>query len=258
MLERFRHAKEAEIHMLRANGAPAPWRGERPDFAKALRQSRIAVIAEYKRASPSRGPIRAALDAATVAVQYAGNGAAAMSVLTEIDYFDGRIQFIEQAFAATGGKLPLLRKDFIFDPLQVEATAATPASALLLIARMLPDAQALAGLRKQAENLGMAAVIEVFDAADVDMARAAGAKIIQVNARDLQSLQVRRGACLELIGNSKPRQGEVWIAASGIAEPAHLRAAAQAGFQAALVGSSLMEKPEPGQALRELLQGGAA
>lgn len=258
MLDRFRKAKQTEINLLRAKGAPSPWRGARPDFAGALRQNSIAVIAEYKRASPSRGPIRADLDAAVVARQYAGNGATAMSVLTETEYFDGRIEFLAQAFAATDGKLPLLRKDFIFDPLQVAATAACPASALLLIARMLPDAGALAALREQAESFGMAAVIEVFDSADLAMARAAGARIIQVNARDLQTLRVSREACLDLIKNSPPQAGEIWIAASGIAEPAHLKAARQAGFNAVLVGSSLMEKPGPGEALLELLQGGMA
>lgn len=255
MLEQFRQAKEAEINSLRTNNPPAPWHGKRPDFAGALRQNPITVISEYKRSSPSRGSIRTDLDVATVARQYSENGAAAMSVLTEQKYFDGRLEFIKHAFAATAGILPILRKDFIFNPLQITATAATPASALLLIARMLPDAQSLAELRRQTEALGLDAVIEVFDGAELEMARDAGAKLIQVNARDLQTLQVSREACIELIKRSPPRPGELWIAASGISAPEHLLAAHKAGFQSALIGTSLMEKSEPGEALRDLLHG---
>ncbi|MBD5553481.1 MAG: indole-3-glycerol-phosphate synthase [Desulfovibrio sp.] len=255
MLAKFRKAKQPEIARLAAAQAkgllPEIYAGPRPDFGAALRNAAgIAIIAEYKRASPSRGAIRLDLAAGDVALGYERGGAAAMSVLTESHWFGGDIAFLEQCRQACG--LPLLRKDFIFDPLQVAATGATPASALLLIARMLPDAATLAALRRQTEELGMAAVVEVFDAADLALARASGAGIIQVNARDLATLAVDRNACLDLIGAAGDRTGELWIAASGMQNAADLAQAEAAGYDAALIGGALMDKPDPGQALAEL------
>ncbi len=210
MLEKFRKAKEPEIANLRQNGVPAPFAGSRPDFQCALQRPAIAVIAEYKRASPSRGLICASVDVDEACAQYAAAGAAALSILTETDWFGGKMEFIGRA-ASTG--LPILRKDFIFDEIQVRATAASPASALLLIVRQTPDAAALRDLRKCAESFGMDAVVEVFDAREVEIARQSGAKILQVNARDLQKLQVDRAAPLAVIGDSGKLPGETWIAA---------------------------------------------
>lgn len=258
MLERFRKAKLAEIEALKKCGVPAPSRKARPDFVLPLRRAgQIAVIAEYKRASPSRGMIRSDLPVEEAARQYMACGAAAMSILTEETWFRGNLDFLEVACQATDGALPLLRKDFIFDPVQIAATAATPASALLLIARMLPGAASLRDLRERAEAYGIAAVVEVFNREDLAVAREAGAKIIQVNARDLDTLKVSRSACLELIAEGRPEAGETWIAASGMSEPEHLAAARSAGFHAALVGSSLMEQESPGEALEKLLKGGS-
>ncbi len=198
MLENFRRAKEPEIANLRQNGVPAPFAGSRPDFQSALQRPGIAVIAEYKRASPSRGLICESVDVDEACAQYAAAGAAALSILTETDWFGGKMEFIGRA-ASTG--LPILRKDFIFDEIQVRATAASPASALLLIVRQTPDAAVLRDLRKCAESFGMDAVVEVFDAREVEIARQSGAKILQVNARDLQKLQVDRAAALAVIGD---------------------------------------------------------
>lgn len=269
-LERFRAAKGAEIESLRraaADGSmPPAWAGPRPDFAAALnaRPARgpLAVVAEYKRASPSKGIICEHLTVEDVARQYAGAGAAAMSVLTEEEWFHGELAFLGRATRALEEagvpRLPLLRKDFIFDPLQVEATAATPASALLLIVRLTPRAAELRDLREQAESHGMAAVVEVFDAEDLALARESGARIIQVNARDLDSLKVDRGAPLALIQEYPPLTGETWIAASGMDSFAHLLQAADAGYAAALVGTALMAGGEPGAALGRLLAGEVA
>ena len=250
MLEKFRKAKEPEIANLRQNGVPAPFAGSRPDFQCALQRPGIAVIAEYKRASPSRGLICASVDVDEACAQYAAAGAAALSILTETDWFGGKMEFIGRA-ASTG--LPILRKDFIFDEIQVRATAASPASALLLIVRQTPDAAALRDLRKCAESFGMDAVVEVFDAREVEIARQSGAKILQVNARDLQKLQVDRAAPLAVIGDSGKLPGETWIAASGIETNAHLQSARKAGFDAALVGTALMRGGKPGAELREWL-----
>lgn len=266
-LERFRAAKAPELAALRRAARegtlPPPWKGPRPDFAAALcarpAPGPLAVIAEYKRASPSRGVICEALSVEEVARLYAAAGAAALSVLTEEEWFHGELDFLARAAraleAAGAPRLPLLRKDFIFDPLQVAATAATPASALLLIVRLTPQVAELRALREAAESFGMAAVVEVFDAADLALARESGARIIQVNARDLDSLRVDRDTPLALIRAHPPLAGEVWIAASGMDSFAHLAQAADAGYAAALVGTALMAGGEPGAALGRLLSG---
>ena len=135
----------------------------------------------------------------------------------------------------------------------MRATAATAASALLLIVRLTPDAATLRALREQAESYGIQAVVEIFDAEDLRLARESGARIIQVNARDLETLAIDRNACLQLVRAFPPASGELWIAASGMSSPEHLRAAAEAGYHAALVGRALMENGTPGEALAALL-----
>lgn len=255
MLEKFRAAKQAEIAELARNGAGKPFTGNKASFMRAIARPGFNIIAEYKRASPSRGIIRADLPVETVASEYYANGAAAMSVLTEKDWFQGDLAFLARAYGATDGHMPLLRKDFIFHPLQIEATAATPASALLLIARMLEDAAQLSEFIVLARKLGLDAVVEIFDMEDLRKARQAGASIIQVNARDLDTLAVSRAAALKLIAEAAPRQNEIWIAASGISCAGHAREAARAGFRAALVGTALMAAEKPGAALAQLAGG---
>lgn len=252
MLERFRAAKRHEVDKLeqcaRRGGLPAPFAGPRPAFGTALRGDGLAVIAEYKRASPSCGVIDTKLTPEEVAAAYEAGGATAISVLTEEVHFRGELSYLARM---TASGLPLLRKDFIMHPLQVTATAATPASALLLIVRLTPDAALLRDLREQAEAQGMDAVVEVFDTDDLDIARASGARIIQVNARDLDTLKVSMAACL---GMGVLRDAaETWVAASGMSAPEHLAAAATAGYDAALVGTALMRGGDPGAALRALL-----
>ena len=187
LLERFRTAKQAEVEALQAlqaQGAlPPVYEGQRPDFAAALAcrapKSPLAVVAEYKRASPSRGVICESLEVEDVASQYAAAGASAVSVLTEETFFRGRLDYLARAADPAlykGPRVPLLRKDFIFDPLLVRATAATPASALLLIVRLTPDAATLRALREQAEGYGIQAVVEIFDAEDLRLARESGAQ----------------------------------------------------------------------------------
>ena len=270
-LQRFIDAKQAEIETLTAAGPDAfsPWTGPRPAFSQALDHPRggpLAVIAEFKRASPSRGLICASVTPEDAARDYAAAGATALSVLTEERHFLGHLDDLRRAASALGqngdtapdhgtAALPLLRKDFVFHPLQVAATAATPASALLLIVRLTPDARLLRDLREQAEQAGLDAVVEVFDVQDLALARDSGARLIQVNARDLSTFNVDRTACLALINACPPRAGERWIAASGMARHTDLHDAANAGFSAALVGSALMEHATPGASLRQLLKG---
>ena len=248
MLDSFRAEKEKEVSSLisleRKGKFPVPLTGTRPSFRAALA---APIIAEYKRASPSRGDIRLDLSPEDVAGRYAAAGAACLSVLTERSRFRGENGFL--ARMAPAG-LPLLRKDFILHPLQVRLTAATPASALLLIVRLTPDVRRLRGLRELAESFGMEAVVEIFSAEELVLARESGARVIQVNARDLDTLRVDRTACLNM--GAARRDGEIWIAASGMSEPDHLRRAAEAGFDAALVGSGLMAAADPGAALARL------
>lgn len=258
-LERFHVAKQPEIAHLRQMAErgqlPEPYSGKRPDFAAALRRDGagpLAVIAEYKRASPSRGVIRSDLSVEDVTGQYVGGGASCISILTEEKYFDGKITFLSQAHEIVPDT-PLLRKDFILDSLQVQATAATPASAQLLIVRLTPQVSVLRQLREEAASHGIASVVEVFGEEDLRLARESGAEIIQVNARDLQTFAVDRGACLSLIREFPPERGELWIQASGVSRKEHLLEARDAGYTAALVGTALMEHGQPGRALAALL-----
>ena len=253
MLERFRVAKQPEIEalqMLHATGRmPSPHEGARPSFAGALRARGVAVIAEYKRASPSRGVINEVYGPEDVAAAYAANGAAAISVLTERDHFQGELAYLDRM---QGAGLPLLRKDFILHPLQVRQTAATPASALLLIVRMLETA-ALEEMLGLCAAFGLDAVVEAFDAADVERAQSAGARIIQINNRDLDTLQTDLATAGRLIASKK--SNEIWISASGIFRHQELAAMGELGFDAVLVGTSLMSAPHPGRALHALRTG---
>ncbi|MDR1395782.1 MAG: indole-3-glycerol-phosphate synthase [Deltaproteobacteria bacterium] len=251
-LQKFRAAKEAEIAALKENPPAGQIRTDKLDFLKSLRkgvrEKGLAVIAEYKRASPSRGAINL-----TLTPQEAGAAfqeAQALSVLTEETYFQGHLDYIAQL--ASFGR-PILRKDFIFHPLQVQATGQTRASAVLLIVRLTPEEKLLAELLELARHYRLAAVTEVLDEEDLLCARRAGAEIIQVNARNLDSLKMDSQKQIQLIRKFPPREKEFWIAASGAAGPGDLKRAREAGFGAVLAGSCLMEAPDPRQALAGLL-----
>ncbi|MBI5520143.1 MAG: indole-3-glycerol-phosphate synthase [Desulfovibrio sp.] len=260
MLARFREAQLPGIARLRRLADEGrmpeprsfPTREGRPGFARALRAAGApAVIAEYKRASPSRGVINLDLTPADVARMYAENGAGAISVLTEEAHFQGSLQYLsDMAFAG----VPLLRKDFLLDPLQVLETAATPASALLLIMRMFEGADDVREMIELAREHSIEAVCEVFDEADLDMARWAGAEIIQVNNRDLDTLATDLAVSRRLCRTRG--QGELWISASGLESPQQVAEMGDLGFDAVLVGTFLMSRPDPGAALKELAEVG--
>ncbi|WP_207263038.1 indole-3-glycerol-phosphate synthase [Desulfovibrio sp. Huiquan2017] len=252
MLNKFREAKRLEIESLHKDFAagriPAAYRGERPSFVEAVRaKGPGAIIAEFKPASPSKGVLRENLNPLDYAEAYAQNGAAAISVLTEHKYFKGTPDFL---FMMNEPGLPLLRKDFIFDPLQVAMTASSPASAVLLIARMCDDATHLRQLIDIARMPGLAPVVEIFDQADLDRAREAGADIIQVNNRDLDTLTTTLDQGRRFI--KQKRDGELWICASGVSTRAQVEEMAGLGFDAILIGTSLMEAEDPGAKLAEL------
>jgi indole-3-glycerol phosphate synthase len=254
VLEQFRRAKAAELAelaRLSAKGAMPPlFSGVRPSFTASLRaRAPLAVIAEYKRASPSRGAINLAVSPEQAARAYAAAGAGAISALTERECFKGDITFLERM---TGPGLPLLRKDFILHPLQADQTAATPASAMLIIVRLLDDSM-LRAVMFRCRELGLEAVVEVFDAEELRRARAVDASVIQVNNRDLDGMRVDLDVSRRLAAFR--RGGEFWIAASGISCREDLTGLLGLGFDAALVGSALMAGDDPGQALAALLRG---
>jgi indole-3-glycerol phosphate synthase len=257
MLQRFRQAQMSALEKLREleqrGCLPSPFTGPRPSLAaRLLRDGPGAVIAEYKRASPSQGDINLTHSPEEIAQAYARAGASALSVLTEQAHFKGELGYLWR-MAAPG--LPLLRKDFLIHPLQVAETAATPASALLLIVRLLSREQ-LALMLQAAGQAGLEAVLEIFNPAELEQARAAGAEcqtrplLIQVNTRDLATLTVDSQAAERLIGGK--RQDEIWICASGIKERSQVEGWARLGFDAVLAGTSLMSAPDPGAALADL------
>lgn len=255
MLDMFRAAKVKEVASLielSAKGAmPPPYAGPRPPFAAGLKAAGpLPVIAEYKRASPSRGDINLTATPESVARAYANAGAGAISVLTEEDHFKGSLDFLARM---AGPGLPLLRKDFILHPLQVVQTAATPASAFLIIVRMINDA-ALETLLREAKRQGLEAVTEVFSEADLERAQRVSASIIQVNNRDLDSLKTDLAVSRSLV--ERKQAHEFWITASGIESHERLASLLDLGFDAALVGTSLMRGNDPGRELAELLHGG--
>lgn len=264
MFSYFKKAKAIEVKALqrldKSGRLPPLWSGARLDFSLTLRLAAeskgLAIIAEYKRASPSQGNIALSVEPGQAARAYAQAGASAMSVLTEKSKFKGRLAFVQQAW--TGGareaSLPILRKDFIFDRLQVWATAATPASALLLIVGLTPEVDELRALREEAEGFGLQCVVEVFNESELELARKSGAKIIQVNARDFHDLSVNLSRSLNL-ARRRADKSELWIAASGFSRPEELLEAREVGYSAALVGTSLMRGGDLAGSLTKLTSG---
>lgn len=224
------------------------WALPRRGFAAALRARRPAVIAEVKKASPSKGVIRADFDPVAIACRYAACGAAAISVLTEERYFQGRPAYLEAIRAAVD--VPLLRKDFIVDPYQVAEARAWGADAVLLIVAALEDT-ALRELHAAAVGLQLDVLVEAHTAEEVDRAAAAGATLIGINNRDLRTFVTT----LETAERLFPRlpAGAIAVAESGIETPADIARLRRAGYEVFLVGESLMRQPDPGAALQALL-----
>jgi indole-3-glycerol phosphate synthase len=225
-------------------------------FARALRakaQARPAVIAELKKASPSKGLIRAEFDAAALAVQMEDGGAAVLSVLTDEKFFQGSLENLRRASAAV--KIPCLRKDFMVDEFQVLEARANSADAILLIVAALTDAE-LRVLRESARGHGLDVLCEVHDAEELQRALALDCECVGVNSRDLKTFEVSLDRAVELAA-SLP-ESAVRVAESGIHTAADMQRLRAAGYEAFLIGESLMRKPQPGEALRELLAGVAS
>jgi indole-3-glycerol phosphate synthase len=244
--ERVRETKaRLPLEQLLAAAPPAP---ARRAFAHAISRIKANVIAEFKRRSPSRGPIREDLAPDDVAVAYEAAGAAALSVLTDQDFFGGSTEDLRRARTAT--LLPVLRKDFVVDPYQVWEAAALGADAVLLIVAVLSDAE-LRHLLETAEGAGVESLVEVHDEGELDRALRVGAQIVGVNNRDLKTMRVDLGTALGL-ASSIPDQ-VIAVAESGIATGGDVRRLREAGYDAFLVGEHLMRAPDPGIALAALL-----
>lgn len=218
-------------------------------FRAALQQDRINIIAEFKRRSPSKGWIRGEVDPAAMALSYQEGGAAAVSVLTEQNRFAGSLADLRAVRAAVS--IPVLRKDFILDEYQVYEAAAAGADALLLIVAELGDEELVRLLRLTEDELGMDALVEVHTSKDMDRAIDRGARIIGVNNRDLRTFEVSIETSVELAQFAPA--GTTLVSESGLT-PEAVRRLSALGYQAFLVGETLMRAEDPARELRRFQQ----
>jgi indole-3-glycerol phosphate synthase len=261
ILSRIVAVKLEEIAAARTQCSPAdlleqararrPAEGPPRGFERALRAriaaGHAAVIAEVKKASPSKGVLRQDFDPAAIARAYDAGGAACLSVLTDERFFQGSAAFLEQARAACA--LPVLRKDFLVDPYQVVQAAAMGADCVLLIVACLSDGQ-LAELEACAHELGMDVLVEVHDAAELERALRLRTALVGVNNRNLRTFEVSLDTTLGLLGRVGPER--LLVTESGILARADVTRMRAAGVHAFLVGEAFMRAPDPGLALRGL------
>ena len=237
------HTRAAELEQAAHGRKVAP----RP-FAAHLRRHGPAIIAEIKKASPSKGLLQADFHPALIAHQYEQGGAACLSVLTDKNYFQGSLHDLEAARAAT--QLPVLRKDFTIDRLQIFEAAGHGADAILLIAAIL-DTNELQHLRELANSLGLAALVEVHNHDELTKAIDSGAEIIGVNNRNLDTFEVSIDTSLKL--SYLMPAGVTRVTESGIFTRADIETLSAAGFHAFLIGESLMRANDPTGALKTLI-----
>ncbi len=221
------------------------------DFLGALR-SKIAagmpaVIAEVKKASPSKGLLRADFDPAAIARAYARHGAACLSVLTDMQFFQGKPEYLEQARSAAG--LPTLRKDFMLEPYQIYEARAWAADCVLLIVAALDDA-VMADLEQVASDLGMAVLVEIHDGRELERALRLKTPLLGINNRNLRTFDTRIETTLDLLMDVPPDR--LVITESGILSAADAARMRQAGVNAFLVGEAFMRSPDPGAELAKI------
>jgi indole-3-glycerol phosphate synthase len=259
ILQKIVAVKREEIAAARAKRDLASLRreaealGGQRDFVGRLR-ARIAaghagVIAEIKKASPSKGVLREQFVAADIAASYERHGAACLSVLTDVVFFQGAQAYLEQARAACA--LPVLRKDFMVDAYQVFEARAMGADCILLIAACLDNAQ-MADLEAQALALGMAVLVEVHDGAELDRALRLATPLVGINNRNLRSFEVTLDTTLGLLERVPPER--LLVTESGILARTDVQRMRDAGVHAFLVGEAFMRAPDPGAALAQLFQ----
>jgi indole-3-glycerol phosphate synthase len=243
--------REAALVQAEARLAPRP-----KDFVAALRTKKpVALIAEVKKASPSKGLLRSGFDPLELASAYAQNGAAAISVLTDARYFQGKLDYLtgirDELEGAMGAKRPaLLRKDFIFHPYQVQEARGAGADALLLIAAILKDEE-LAELLALTHKVGLEALIEVHDREELERVLPLQPRLIGVNNRDLRDFSVDLNTCIRL--RQYVPAGICFVAESGIHTAADVARLSREGIDAILVGEALVKAKNVGQKVRELM-----
>lgn len=242
-----RRARVSQFELkTRAASAP-PVRGFADAVAGKVAVGHPAVIAEVKKASPSKGVIRADFDPAAIARSYAAGGAACLSVLTDVDFFQGSDAYLQQARAACA--LPVLRKDFIVDPYQLYEARVLGADCVLLIAAALDDAQ-LAEYAFLAAELGMDVLLEVHDLDELERALPVPARLLGINNRNLRSFDVSLQTTLDL--KAMVPADRLLVTESGILTRDDVALMRGEGVHAFLVGEAFMRQPEPGEALRAL------
>jgi indole-3-glycerol phosphate synthase len=244
--ERLEEAKRAFPLDQMLAGLPTVIGGGR--FASALRRDAVNIIAEIKRRSPSKGIIREKFEPIKIALNYTNNGAAAISCLTEEDFFDGSLDHLRRAREVT--HLPLLRKDFIFDEYQIYEAAHAGADAILLIAAML-DGPRLNDLLKTAYSLGLDALVEIHDREEMEMALCYDVRLLGVNNRSLRTFLTMLDTSFRLAAEL-PRELTL-VSESGIRTRDDIDRLRAVGFHAVLIGEELMRAEDEGKALRELL-----
>jgi len=250
--ERLARAKEVVGVVELGENAFAKRRDAMPHaLRRALAVDGVNIIAEFKRRSPSKGVIREGAGLQSIVRSYERGGAAALSVLTEEDYFDGSLDDLREA--KRSASLPVLRKDFVFDEYQVFESAAAGADAILLIVAALDDRQ-LERLRRLAEDeLRIDALVEVHNEAEMDRAAGCGATLVGVNNRDLRTFEVSLETSVKLAPLAS--RETLLVSESGLNEAADLQRLKEHGFKGFLVGESLMRAADPERALRELRSG---
>jgi len=247
-VEKARHTLPLGEIRTRA-AAAAPPRAFLEQFT-GKKQTAVNIIAEVKRASPSKGPIRPDLDPAALAGAYAAGGAAAISVLTDTPYFMGSLDDMAAAKAAVG--IPVLRKDFILSEYQVYESRAHGADAILLIVRILP-AEQLEALFQLSNSMGMDVLLEIHSQAEIEIALAVGARLIGINNRNLKSFETDTRNAMRLADQLGPDC--IPVAASGIRTQADIKANLAAGIRSFLIGESLVRAADPSRLLRDMLNG---
>lgn len=244
-------ARERQTHALahverEAHATPPP-RGFADAILQRVAAGDAAVIAEVKKASPSKGVLRAAFDPAAIARSYAQHGATALSVLTDREFFQGAPEYLRAARDACA--LPVLRKDFIVDAYQIAQARAMGADAILLIVAALDDVQ-LRDFEQTARGYALDVLVEVHDARELDRALRLATPLVGINNRDLRTFDVRLDTSLDLL--DRIPAGRIVVTESGILAPEHVQRMRDAGVNAFLVGEAFMRADDPGAALARL------
>ncbi len=236
--------KRIEVDRLRKRKLPAPSGIVPPDFRESLRRAGFAIIAEVKRRSPSAGELDVERNPADIAAAYAASGAAAISVLTDEKFFGGSFELLTEIAAKV--PIPVLCKDFVIDPVQIDLAKACGASAVLLIAEILSDAE-LHSLYDYAARQGLDALVEAHEPGNIRRVAGLGAAVAGINNRNLKTFDIDLEHSIRRIGLMRP--DALKLSLSAVETPEDVKRLKDAGFDGALIGSSLMKSADPGATL---------